>query len=59
MDRALREEGLALEKSVSLTNDAWRPAAEKLVALLGIQQGDEAMGMLLSLGKFNVWRKTS
>lgn len=59
LDRALREEGLALEKSVSLTNDAWRPAAEKLVSVLGLQQKDEAIGMLLSLGKFNVWRKTS
>ena len=59
LDRALREEGLALEKSVSLTNDAWRPAAEKLVSLLGIQQGGEGKDILLSLGKFNVWRKTS
>lgn len=59
LDRALREEGLALEKSVSLTNDAWRPAAEKLVSLLGIQQRGEAENTLLSLGKFNVWRKTS
>lgn len=59
LDRALREEGLALEKSVSLTNDAWRPAAEKFVSLLGIQQKGEAENTLLSLGKFNVWRKTS
>lgn len=59
LDRALREEGLALEKSVSLTNDAWRPAAEKLISLLGIQQRGEAENTLLSLGKFNVWRKTS
>lgn len=56
---ALQREGMALEKSISLTNDAWRSAAEKLVSLLGIQQEDEAKSVLLSLGKFNVWRKQS
>lgn len=56
---ALQREGMVLEKAISLTNDSWKPTAEKIVAVLGIQQGDEAVGMLLSLGKFNVWRKQS
>lgn len=54
---ALQGEGMALDKSISLTNDSWRPAAEKLLDLLGIQQEDGARDVLLSLGKFNVWRK--
>lgn len=56
---ALQREGMVLEKSISLTHDSWRPAAEKLVSLLGIQQKREAESMLLSLSKFNVWRKQS
>ena len=56
---ALQREEMVLEKAISLTNDSWKPTAEKIVAVLGIQQGDEAVGMLLSLGKFNVWRKQS
>lgn len=59
LERVLREDGMALERSISLTNDSWRPAAKKIVSVLGIQQGGEAEGMLLSLGKFNVWRKRS
>lgn len=59
LERMLRENGMVLEKSVSLTNDSWKPAAEKLVSVLGLQQSGEAIGMLLSLGKFNVWRKKS
>lgn len=59
LSSALRQKGLALEKSVALTNDSWSPAAEKLVSVLGIPQGDRAKNMLLSLGKFNVWRKRS
>lgn len=56
---ALQGEGMVLEKSISLTNDSWGPAAEKVAADLGIQQEDGAKALLLSLGKFNVWRKKS
>ena len=59
LDRVLREEGMALERSISLTNDSWRSVAKKIVSVLGIQQGGEAESMLLSLGRFNVWRKRS
>lgn len=54
---ALRAEGMALDKSIALTNGAWKPAAEKIVSLLGIEQGDGTENMLLSLGRFHVWRK--
>lgn len=54
---ALQAEGMVLDKSIALTNGAWKPAAEKIASLLGIEQGRGAENMLLSLGRFHVWKK--
>lgn len=63
MDHALEaflsEEGMNLEKTVSLTNEAWKPAADQLLAFFDIQQNEQAQNLLSSLGKFQVWRKKS
>ena len=59
LSAALQKEGLVLERSISLTNNAWDPAAEKAASALGLRQGDEAKAMLSTLGKFSVWRKKS
>ena len=55
----LEREGMVLGKSVSLTNDSWKAAAGQLISALGIQPREAAESLLLSLGRFNVWRKTS
>lgn len=55
----LGREGIHSVKSVSLTNDGWKPAADRLLASLGIQQRDAARDVLLTLGKFHVWQKGS
>lgn len=57
LSAALQKEGMVLERSISLTNGSWDSAAEKVVSSLGIGQGDEAKAILLSLGRFSVWRK--
>jgi len=59
LEEFLGKMGMGLERSVSLTNDGWKPAAEQLLAVFSIQQRDMARNLLLSLGKFNVWRKKS
>ena len=54
---ALQQEGMALEKSVSLTNDSWGSKAGRVLSALGIQETEGGRRVLLSLGKFSVWRK--
>lgn len=54
---ALQQEGMTLEKSVSLTNDSWGSKAGRVLSALGIQETEGARRVLLSLGKFSVWRK--
>lgn len=55
----LQREGMILENSAFLSNESWVPTAEKLISALGVQQADAARNMLVSLGKFNLWRKNS
>lgn len=55
----LGREGMHLVKSISLTNDSWKPAADRLLTALSVQQRDTAREVLLSLGKFHVWQKSS
>lgn len=57
LSTALQGEGLELENSISLNNDLWGSAAEKVISALDIRQRDEAKKVLLSLGQFNIWRK--
>lgn len=57
LETFLKREGLSLAKAISLTNEGWKSQAGRLLAVLGIQQRDAAINMLMSLGKFQVWQK--
>lgn len=57
LEKALRREGMKLEKSVSLTNDSWGAAADRLLSTVNAPQKDRARSTLLTVGKFCVWRK--
>lgn len=59
LSAALQKEGMVLERSISLTNESWGPAAEKVASDVCIRQGNAAKTMLMSLGRFSVWQKKS
>lgn len=57
LEKLLRQEGMIPEKSVSLTDASWGDTADQLVSCFNIQQKDSAKKMLLTAGKFCIWRK--
>ena len=57
LKNVLQQEGMILEKEVSLTNDSWNAGADQLLSCINVQQKDLAKKTLLTIGKFCMWRK--
>lgn len=53
----MEQAGMVLEKAVSLTNEAWKPAVEQVFSILSVQRVDEAKRRLMTSGRFSVWKK--